>query len=558
MEISLDKIWLKNYAPEVPATIDVNEYANLNEFLSSQFDRYADRPGFTNMGKTYTYAEMDKISEQLAGFFQHKLKLKKGDRVAIMLPNCLQFIAVMFATLRAGMVVVNVNPLYTAHELEHQLNDSGTTALVTLANFADVVEKAKPNLRSVEHIIITQLGDMLGGLKGAVTNWVVRRIKRLIPDYNLPEAISFSYALKVAKNTKFTPVKVDHDDVAFLQYTGGTTGLAKGAVLSHRNMIANILQTSVIFHKMIDYGEEVMITALPLYHIFSLTVCCYCVLSWGSEQVLITNPRDLPTFIKTLAKKTFTMFVGVNTLFHALNQQPEFAEVDFSALKFTIAGGMAVQESVAHKWHEITGKLITEGYGLTEASPVVSVNPSYVKQFNASVGLALPSTEISVRDIKGQELPLGGEGELWVRGPQVMSGYWNLPKASTEVLTKDGWLKTGDIARIDEEGFVYLVDRIKDMVIVSGFNVYPNEVENVIASYPGVLEVAVIGVPSDRTGQAVKAIIVSTEPLSEKDIVAFCRQRLTAYKVPKMIEFRDTLPKSNVGKVLRRELRETA
>ncbi|OGT54258.1 MAG: long-chain-fatty-acid--CoA ligase [Gammaproteobacteria bacterium RIFCSPHIGHO2_12_FULL_41_15] len=554
----MEKIWLKNYAPDVPATIDPNEYQSLAELISRVAERFGDLPGYTNMGQTYSYAKMDQLSRQIAGFFQEKLKLKKGDRLAIMLPNTLQFIAVMLAALRVGIVVVNVNPLYTAHELEHQLNDSGSKAVIVLANFANMLEKAKPTLRSVEYIIVTQLGDMFSGLKGLLTNWVVRRIKKMVPAYKLPESISFKRLLQLSKKTKLTPVTVDSEDIAFLQYTGGTTGLAKGAVLSHRNMVSNILQIKAVMNSQIEDGKEHIITALPLYHIFSLTVCCFCFMACGGEQTLVTNPRDLPNFLKLLASRPFSFFVGVNSLFHALNQQAGFANIDFTDLKMTIAGGMAVQESVAHKWHEITGKLITEGYGLTEASPVVSVNPVYVKQFNASIGLPLPSTDITIRDKLGQEQPIGGEGELWVRGPQVMKGYWSLPRASHDVITEDGWLKTGDVARIDEEGFLYLVDRIKDMLIVSGFNVYPNEVENVLASYPGVSEVAVIGVPSERTGQAVKAIIVATEKIDETDLKAYCRQRLTAYKTPKIIEFRESLPKSNVGKVLRRELHEPA
>lgn len=554
----LDKVWLKNYAQDVPATIDTTEYQNLGELFANSADKFSHHPGFTNMGKTYTFAEMDQLSQQLAAFFQERLKLKKGDRLAIMLPNTLQFIAVMFAALRVGIVVVNVNPLYTAPELTHQLNDSGTKAIVVLANFAHVVAEAKPKLNSLEHIIVTELGDLFFGLKGYLTNWVVRNIKRMVPAYNLPEAIPFKRMLKLAAKCQYTPVHCQPDDTAFLQYTGGTTGLAKGAVLSHRNMIANVLQIYTWVESKLDQGRELVVTALPLYHIFSLTVCCFCFVRCGGEQMLITNPRDLSSFIKEMSRRRFSYFVGVNTLFHALNEHPDFAHIDFSRLKMTIAGGMALQESVAHKWHEITGKLISEGYGLTEASPVVTFNPTYVKQFNGSIGLALPSTDVSIRDPLGQELDVGAEGELWVRGPQVMSGYWNLPKASEEVLTKEGWLRTGDIARIDEEGFVYLVDRIKDMLIVSGFNVYPNEIENVIAAYPGVSEVAVIGVDSERTGQAVKAIIVATDKIDEVDLKAYCRQRLTAYKIPKIIEFRDSLPKSNVGKVLRRHLRETA
>jgi long-chain acyl-CoA synthetase len=549
--------WFRHYPEGVPREVDLDKFTSLVDMVQHSCSQYGDHVALSNMGHKVTYRELDELSCQFAAYLQQVLKLKRGDRVAIMLPNLIQFPVAMMGILRAGLVVVNVNPLYTARELIHQLNDSGCETIIVLANFANVLEQALEKT-GVKHVILTELGDMLGAVKKPLVNFVVRYIKKMVPAFQLPGAIHFVQALSLGRQHVFETVEIGHEDIAFLQYTGGTTGVSKGATLTHKNMLANVLQiVSWVGPTQPIPGQERVIVALPLYHIFSLTVCCFCFFCAGSECVLITNPRDLAGFVKTLAKKTFSFFVGLNTLFNHLADQPGFAQIDFSRLKLTVSGGMALQSAVAEKWHKLTGLPIVEGFGLTEASPVVTINPVTIKSFTGSIGVPISSTEACVMGADGQMLPPGVEGELCVRGPQVMRGYWNRPEATDNVLDKAGWLHTGDIARMDEAGYFYLVDRQKDMIVVSGFNVYPNEIEEVISTMAAVKEVAVIGVPSDKTGETVKAFIVKNEPkLTEDEIIAHCRSQLTAYKVPKLIEFRFDLPKSNVGKVLRRELRD--
>lgn len=523
------------------------------------FARFPDRPAISNMGKTFTYAEVDRLSQHVASYLQHELKLPRGARVAIMLPNVLQFPVMLMGILRAGMTVVNVNPLYTARELIHQLNDAGADTIIVLSNFASVLQDALPKT-DVKNIIVTSLGDMIGGFRGPLVNFVVKYIKRMVPSWYIDNARSFDEVLQIGSAKPYDRIDVKPEDVAFLQYTGGTTGVSKGAVLSHANMIANVMQIVCWVDPVKPLlGQESVIAALPLYHIFSLTVCCFCFFASGSEIRLVTNPRDINSFVRILKSAPFSFFVGLNTLFNHLNLHKDFKQVDFSQLKLTVSGGMALQSTVARQWHEITGLPIVEGFGLTEASPVVTINPVTIKEFNGSIGVPIPSTDVAIIDAKGNRLSAGQDGELCVKGPQVMEGYWQRPEATAKVIDEDGWLRTGDIARMDEDGYFYLVDRQKDMIVVSGFNVYPNEIEEVISAMPEVKEVAVIGVPSEKTGEAVKAFVVKAEnDLTDSDIVTYCRERLTAYKVPKQIEFRFDLPKSNVGKILRRELRDNA
>ncbi len=552
----MEKVWLKNYPQGVPAEIDPNVYSSIPDMLEKNCRRYADKYAFSNLGTHITYRELDELSKQFAAYLQSCLGLKKGDRVAIILPNVLQYPIAMFGILRAGLTCVNVNPLYTAPELAHQLKDSGANTCICLANFASVLEQALPET-NVKHIIVTEVGDALGGLKSHIVNFVVKYVKKMVPAWNIPNAVSYREVMAKAKQQKFDPVIISPDDIAYLQYTGGTTGIAKGAILTHFNMVANILQCHVWVGTAVHEGQEVVMVALPMYHIFSLTICSLCFIDLGAHGVLITNPRDISNFIKELSKAKFSVFIGVNTLFNALLNNPKFASLDFSSLHLSVSGGMALQNAVAEKWRHVTGNRILEGYGLTEASPVVTINPVGIDYFTGSIGMPISSTDVKVCDEKGEELPLGEIGELWVKGPQVMRGYWEKESETKNVMTADGWLKTGDIVRIDQRGFVFMVDRKKDMIIVSGFNVYPNEVEDVIASHPGVLEVGVVGVPSEHSGEMVKAFIVKKDPhLTEKDILNFAHERLTRYKVPKIIEFRTTLPKSNVGKILRRQLRE--
>ncbi|HHW62817.1 MAG TPA: long-chain-fatty-acid--CoA ligase [Rhodocyclaceae bacterium] len=552
----MEKIWLRSYPKGVPAEVDVNEFGSLGELFERSVARFADKTAYVCMGKSITYAELDALSARFGAFLQSDLGLPPGARVALMMPNVLQYPVALFGTLRAGYTVVNVNPLYTARELEHQLKDSGAEAIVILENFAHTLEHVRAQL-PIRHVVVTSLGEMLGFPKGAIVNFVVRHVRKLVPAWRLDGHLSFSDALKRGASHALKPVKVGHDDIAFLQYTGGTTGVAKGAILTHRNIIANLQQAHAWISPNVTEGREIIITALPLYHIFSLTANCLTFLKIGASNVLIPNPRDITGFIKELAKHRFTAITGVNTLFNALVNKPEFAALDFSTLRVSLGGGMAVQQAVAEKWKKITGVQLVEAYGLTETSPAVTINPLDLKAFNHSIGLPVSSTEISIRDDDGNELPVGQRGELCVRGPQVTPGYWNRPEETRRAFTADGFLRTGDIAVIDENGFVTLVDRKKDMILVSGFNVYPNEVEDVVASHPGVLEVAAIGVPDERSGEAVKVFVVRKDPaLTAEALIAYCRENLTGYKVPHRVEFRDELPKSNVGKILRRELRE--
>lgn len=552
----MEKIWLKRYSPGVPAEINPDAYRSVIEVFEQSFAKYSDLNAFANMGYAMSFAELDAKSRDFAAYLQQSLGFKKGDRVAIMMPNLLQYPIALFGILRAGLTVVNVNPLYTPRELEHQMNDSGARALVVVANFGHVVAEVLDKTR-IEKVIVTEVADLLPFFKSLLINFVVKYVKKMVPAYHIPDAVSFNSALAEGARQTLNNVDVTGDDLAFLQYTGGTTGVAKGAMLTHRNMVANMEQISAFIGPSIEDGKEIVITALPLYHIFCLTVNCFTFTKHGGLNVLITNPRDIPGFVTELNQWKFSFLSGVNTLFNGLLHDENFAKVDFSALKLAVGGGMAVQKAVAEKWKQVTGTFILEGYGLTESSPVVSINPTDLKDFNGSIGLPVPSTEISLRDDDGNEAAAGERGELWVRGPQVMRGYWQRPDETAKTITEDGWLKTGDIATVDNEGFLRIVDRKKDMILVSGFNVYPNEIEDVVAHYEGVLEVACIGVPDDKSGEAVKVFVVPKPgvTLNPKDIREFCKTELTGYKVPKYVELREELPKSNVGKILRRELR---
>lgn len=552
----MEKFWLKNYPPGVPPTIDTNQYQSLVDMMENNFQRYATNIAFSNFGTSITYKELDEQSKQFAAFLQKDLNLTKGERVALMLPNILQYPIAMYGTLRAGLVVVNTNPLYTPPELIQQLNDSGASTIVVVANYAHVLEEALPHTQ-IKHVIVTQIGDRHSFWKQIIINSVVKYVKKLVPRWKISAAIRFNDALQRGKKYKFEKAKVAGEETAFLQYTGGTTGVPKGAVLTHSNMVANILQCIAWVWEKVKTNQEIVIIALPMYHIFSLTVCCLTFQEIGGQGVLITDPRDLNGFINELKKINFTVFVGVNTLFNGLLRRTEFAKLNFKNLRLSVAGGMAMQRMVAEHWLKVTGNYILEGYGLTEASPVVSINPTNIDFFTGSIGMPVPSTDVKVCDEKGKEVPIGEEGELYVKGPQVMKGYWHKEAETKLVLTEDGWLRTGDIVYFDENGLLYLVDRKKDMIIVSGFNVYPNEVEEVIAAHPGVLEVGVIGVPSEHSGELVKAFIVKKDPnLTKQSIMQFCHDKLTRYKIPKIIEFRESLPKSNIGKILRRKLKE--
>jgi long-chain acyl-CoA synthetase len=552
----MEKIWLKRYPKGIPAEIDPDQYRSIVDIFEQSCKKFGHKPAFNNMGCSLTFEELDEKARDFAAYLQNELKLQKGERVAIMMPNLLQYPIALFGILRAGLVVVNVNPLYTPRELQHQLSDSGATTIVIVANFAhvlaEIIEKTP-----VKHVIITELGDLLPFPKSFIVNFAVKYVKKMVPSYHLPNAVNMYLALSRGRKLPFEPVEVTGEDLAFLQYTGGTTGVAKGAMLTHRNLIANMLQVYTYIISKVREGEEVLISALPLYHIFCLTVNALIFLKLGGNNILITNPRDIPGFVKELSRWKFTAITGVNTLFNALAHDPGFAKLDFSALHLTVGGGMAVQQAVAKKWKEVTNNPILEGYGLTEASPVVTFNPMDLKEFNGSIGLPLPSTEVSLRNDEDKEVGIGERGELCIRGPQVMRGYWQRPEETAKMLTEDGWLRTGDIAVIDDEGFVRIVDRKKDMILVSGFNVFPNEVEEVVAHCPGVLEVACIGIPDEKSGEAVKIFVVAKSgvTLTVKEIMDYCKKNLTGYKMPKQVEFRNELPKSNVGKILRRELR---
>lgn len=552
----MEKIWLQSYPKGVPAEIDVDQFKSIGDLFEQGVARFGSRTAYVCMGKGITYGELDELSRRFAAYLQGELKLPRGARVALMMPNVLQYPVALFGTLRAGYTVVNVNPLYTARELEHQLCDAGADVVVILENFAHTLEQVRGRV-PVKHVVVSSLGEMLGFPKSALVNFVVRRIKKMVPAWKLDGAITFAAALARGDRHRLQAVEIGHEDIAFLQYTGGTTGVAKGAILTHRNIIANLQQAHAWIKPFVREGEELIITALPLYHIFSLTANCLTFFKIGATNVLITNPRDIPGFVKELSKHRFTAITGVNTLFNALLNNPDFGKLDFSSLHVALGGGMAVQQAVAEKWRKVTGIPLVEAYGLTETSPAVTINPLDLPEFNHSIGLPVSSTDISLRDDADNEVPVGQRGELCVKGPQVTRGYWNRPDDSARAFTPDGFLRTGDIAVIDEKGFVSIVDRKKDMILVSGFNVYPNEVEDVVASHPGVIEVAAVGVPDERSGEAVKIFVVRKDPaLTEAALIAYCHENLTGYKVPHRVEFRDELPKSNVGKILRRELRE--
>jgi len=555
----MDKFWLKSYQEGVPAEIDWTQYRSLTHLLEEAFRKYADRKAYACMDSTITYAELDRLSQQMGAWLQSR-GMEKGARVAIMLPNVLQYPVAMAAVLRAGYVIVNVNPLYTPRELQHQLVDSGAQAIIVLENFANTVQEVVANT-GVKHVIVATMGDMLGTVKGAIVNLVVRRVKKMVPAFSLPGSISYKRMLAEGARMTLTPVKLGHDDIAFLQYTGGTTGVSKGAVLLHRNVIANVLQNEAWLMPTLarqPAGEQLQfVCALPLYHIYALTVSALMGTRLGGLNVLIPNPRDMAGFIKELAKYRINIFPAVNTLYNGLLNNPEFAKLDFSSYMVCNSGGMSVQKVVADKWLKLTGTPIVEGYGLSETSPVVTANRCDITGFTGTIGLPLPSTEVAIFDDAGRALPLGESGEIGVRGPQVMAGYWLRDDETARSMTEDGFFKTGDIGIMDEQGYTRIVDRKKDMIIVSGFNVYPNEVEGVVASHPGVLECAVVGVPDEHSGEAVKLFVVRKDPnLTGEDMMAWCREELTGYKRPRFIEFRDTLPKTNVGKILRRELRD--
>ncbi|MDE3271048.1 long-chain-fatty-acid--CoA ligase FadD [Pseudoalteromonas sp. G4] len=553
----MEKIWLKRYPAGVPAEIDPQHYDSLLELFEKSFQDYSQLPAFENMGKVFTYQQMDDATKRFASYLQNQLGVKKGDKVAVMMPNLLQTPIAILGTLRAGATVVNVNPLYTTRELEHQLNDSETTTIIILANFARTLEEALPQT-NVKNIVVTEIGDMLGGVKKHLVNFVVKHLKKMVPGYTLPNVIEFADVMKRGDVTKYTRPDLTQDCLAFLQYTGGTTGVSKGAMLTHGNMVANLEQVTGCLDPLLKKGQEMVVTALPLYHIFALTANCLTFMKYGGHNLLITNPRDMQGFIKELKGKKFTVMTGVNTLFNGLLNSPGFSELDFSSLKISLGGGMAVQRPVAEKWQTVTDSRLVEGYGLTECAPLVTVSPYDLDGFNGSIGLPAPSTELKIVKEDGTEAELGESGELWVKGPQVMKGYYNRPEATADCL-KDGWFATGDVAKYDEEGFFYIVDRKKDMIIVSGFNVFPNEVEEVVAMHDGVLEVAAIGVPHEVSGEQVKIFVVKKDQsLTEKDIIKHCRENLTNYKVPKFVEFREDLPKTNVGKILRRALKEAS
>ncbi len=556
----MQKPWLESYIPGTPAEIDLSDGATLVSIFEEAAQRFADRPAFSCMDHALSYAELDRMSADFAGWLSGELGLKPGARVAIMLPNLLQYPVALFGILRAGMTVVNVNPLYTPRELKHQLVDSGAEAILILENFAATLQKVIADT-PVKHVALTGIGDLLPFPKRHIVNFVVRRVKKLVPEYQLPGSTPMAQVLARGRARGFTPVTVTQDDLAFLQYTGGTTGVSKGAMLTHRNMVANLRQMHAWIGDLIDEGREVVITALPLYHVFSLVCNCLLFSSVGGLNVLITNPRDIPAFVKELSKLNFSIITGVNTLFNALLQDAGFAKLDFSHLKWAGAGGMALQAATAQKWHDVTGKYVQEGYGLTETSPVVTMQPTTVDSvFTGTIGLPLPSTEVLIRDEDGREMPVGEPGELCVRGPQVMKGYWQRPEATEQVMYPDGFLRTGDIATMDAQGFFRIVDRKKDMILVSGFNVFPNEVENVVTLHPDVIEAACIGVPDPKSTEAVKIFVVKREGavLDADGVIAWCRESLTAYKVPRQVEFRAELPKTNVGKILRRALRDEA
>jgi long-chain acyl-CoA synthetase len=554
----VDKIWLRNYPAGVPAEINPHEVASLQALVERSVEKYADRPAYTCMDRTLTYGDLDRLSRQFAAYLQKVAGLRKGDRIAIMLPNILQYPVAIAAAFRAGLTIVNTNPLYTPRELEHQLKDSGARAILILENFAHTLQQVVHET-SVETVIVTGAGDLFPFPKSVLVNFVLRHVKKQVPEYSLPGAVGFAEALSKGKYENLEPVPLAHEDIAFLQYTGGTTGVSKGAVLTHRNMVANVLQSEAWMGPSLREasGQMILITALPLYHIFSLTANCLLFMRLGAHNVLIANPRDFPGFVKELSKYRFTFFSGVNTLFNALLHTPGFDHVDFSALKVSLGGGMAVQKAVAEHWKKVTGNTLTQAWGLTETSPAACINRFDAPEFNGSIGLPISSTVITIRDDDGNVLPVRQSGEICVEGPQVMRGYWNRPDETEKVMIDGRILRTGDIGYMDEDGYVFIEDRKKDMILVSGFNVYPNEVEGVAVSHPGVLEVAAVAQPDERAGEVVALFVVRKDPsLTEEAVIEHCRKELTGYKVPKRIYFRDDLPKTNVGKILRRELKD--
>jgi long-chain acyl-CoA synthetase len=550
----VDKLWLKQYPDGVPQTIDTNTYDSLVDLFETACRQYKHHTAYINLGHKLSYTELDTLSRAFSAYLQ-SLGLTQGARIAIMLPNVLQYPIALFAILRAGYVVVNTNPLYTADEVSHQINDARAEAIIVLANFAHTVEKSLPKTPTLKHVIVTEVGDILSCVKRVAVNTLLKHVQKQVPAYTIPQAISFRQMLRQGKKKHFKPTKLSHENIAFIQYTGGTTGISKGAILTHGNMVSNVLQAYAWVSPLGINQDDIIVTALPLYHIFSLTANCLTFLKAGACNILITNPRDLPRFIQSIKSSKFTAITGVNTLFNALLNHPKFGEIDFSKLRFVLSGGMALQKSVAEAWFAKTNTHILEAYGLTETSPAVTINPLDLKFYNGSIGLPLPSTEISIRDDDGHELAQGEAGELCVKGPQVMPGYWQRADESSLVFWPDGFLRTGDIGKVDKQGFVYLVDRKKDMILVSGFNVYPNEVEQIIGLMPGVLEVGVVGI-DEASGEVVKACIVKSDPeLTKEDVITHCRKHLTAYKIPKRLEFYDDLPKTNVGKILRRSLK---
>ena len=551
-----DNFWKDKYPVGVESEINPDEYRNVQAVLKASCERFADKPAFSNLGRTLTYGELYELSGEFAAYLQHHTDLQPGDRIAVQLPNLLQYPVVVFGALRAGLIVVNTNPLYTAREMEHQFNDSGAKALICLANMAHLAEEVVPKT-GIRHVVITEVGDMLPTVKRLLVNAVIKHVKKMVPSYDLPKAVKLNDALVQGRNKRTSEADPESDDIAVLQYTGGTTGVAKGAMLTHRNLVSNMLQCRGLMGTELGSGCETMVAPLPLYHIYAFTFHCMTMMLIGAHNVLITNPRDLPAFVKDLRKYRFTGFVGLNTLFVALCNNEEFRKLDFSGLKATFSGGMALQLAAAERWQQVTGCSICEGFGMTETSPVVSVNPFSGIQIG-TIGIPMPSTQCKVIDDEGNELPIGATGELCVKGPQVMKGYWQRPEATAEVLDGQGWLKTGDIGIIQDDGYMRIVDRKKDMILVSGFNVYPNELEDVLATLPGVLQCAAIGIPDEKSGEAIKLFVVVKpgESLTKEQVMQHMHDNVTGYKRPKTVEFRDSLPTTNVGKILRRELRD--
>ena len=551
----MEKPWFNHYQDGVPKEIDPNTYNSIPELLEESFKKFADKPAFHCMGKTLNYSDMDLLSKKFASYLQNNLGLKKGDRVAIMSPNILQYPVALFGILRAGMVCVNVNPLYTARELEHQLKDSGSETIIIFENSASVLEEVIANT-PVKNVLVTQIGDMLKFPKSLIVNFVIKHVKKMVPSWNIKGATPFLKALDEGDESKYQKVEIDNEETAFLQYTGGTTGVSKGAELTHKNIVSNLVQARSWISPLIEEGKEIIITPLPLYHIFSLTANCFTFSTIGALNVLITNPRDIPGFVKELKKWDFTAFTGVNTLFNGLLNNPDFKDCGFDSLKLTLGGGMAVQKAVAEKWKQVTKTPLIEAYGLTETSPAACINPMDLTDYNGSIGLPISSTDVCIKDDDENTLSAGEIGEICIKGPQVMRGYWGRPEETKKVMTADGYFKTGDIGLMDEQGFFKIVDRKKDMILVSGFNVYPNELEDVICQHPKVFECAAVGVPDQKSGEVVKIFVVKNDDsLTEEELKEFCKENLTGYKVPKFYEFRTELPKSNVGKILRKDLR---